>query len=206
MPSDQCAMISAIFYEGRLTSGSVESKQPVVTKTMHFENTSGQETRGLNKKSFQNEAKGAAIVDKVQEILRKKAPSESLCIVTFYAQQRRLICDALERLHIKVTGVDGEKVMAGRSKKKSFMLPPGDAASATETVLVATVDSMQGREADHVLLSCVRTQSLGFIKEPNRINIALSHARKSLFVVGSHGLLQQDAKTWRHVLEFMDAK
>jgi len=54
-------------------------------------------------------------------------------------------------------------------------------------VEVGTVDSFQGRERDIVLLSLVRSnQSLykGFLKLPNRINVAISRAKHQLIIVG----------------------
>lgn len=49
---------------------------------------------------------------------------------------------------------------------------------------VHTVDSFQGREADVVVLSVVRTQShLGFWSDPRRLTVALTRARRKLIVV-----------------------
>ncbi|MBI1405762.1 MAG: AAA family ATPase [Caulobacter sp.] len=55
----------------------------------------------------------------------------------------------------------------------------------------ATVDEFQGSEADIVIVSLVRNnglapwRSLGFLKEPNRMNVLLSRARHKLVLVGS---------------------
>jgi hypothetical protein len=57
--------------------------------------------------------------------------------------------------------------------------------------LGATVDEFQGSEADVVIVSLVRNnglpawKSVGFLKEPNRMNVLLSRARQKLIVVGS---------------------
>jgi senataxin len=52
---------------------------------------------------------------------------------------------------------------------------------------VHTVDSFQGREADIVVLSCVRdgTRGLGFVDDDRRMTVALSRARKRLEIVAS---------------------
>ena len=52
-------------------------------------------------------------------------------------------------------------------------------------VLVATVDSSQGCEADVVVLSFVRTNNAGFLKDDRRLNVALTRARHKLFCLGN---------------------
>ena len=64
-------------------------------------------------------------------------------------------------------------------------------------VLVATVDSSQGCEADVVIISFVRSSSkrgvrhaAGFLADDRRINVALTRARHQLICVGdAHGTL-----------------
>jgi hypothetical protein len=57
--------------------------------------------------------------------------------------------------------------------------------------LGATVDEFQGDEADVVIVSLVRNnalvpwKSVGFLKEPNRMDVLLSRARHKLIIVGS---------------------
>ncbi|XP_034488930.1 NFX1-type zinc finger-containing protein 1-like [Drosophila innubila] len=57
-----------------------------------------------------------------------------------------------------------------------------------EKLLVATVDSYQGLEANIVLLSLVRSNtkgSIGFLRLPNRVCVALSRARWGLYMIGN---------------------
>ena len=59
-------------------------------------------------------------------------------------------------------------------------------------VEVDTVDAFQGREADAVLVSCVRSNPegrLGFLADLRRMNVALSRARRHLFLVGDSATL-----------------
>jgi ATP-dependent RNA/DNA helicase IGHMBP2 len=59
-------------------------------------------------------------------------------------------------------------------------------------VEVDTVDAFQGREADAVLVSCVRSNAegrLGFLTDLRRMNVALSRARRHLFLVGDSATL-----------------
>ncbi|KAL3917708.1 MAG: hypothetical protein SGPRY_006296 [Prymnesium sp.] len=43
----------------------------------------------------------------------------------------------------------------------------------------------QGRESDVVIYSAVRTEGLGFVSDLQRLNVALTRARHSLFIVGN---------------------
>lgn len=53
-------------------------------------------------------------------------------------------------------------------------------------VSLCTVDRFQGHEADLVLLSFVKTRSVGFLNSPNRLNVALTRARYQIVLIGHH--------------------
>ena len=44
---------------------------------------------------------------------------------------------------------------------------------------------LQGSECDLIVISCVRTDSIGFAADSERLNVALTRARSALFVVGN---------------------
>ena len=73
----------------------------------------------------------------------------------------------------------------------------GDASD----VRVGTVDGFQGQEADVVVLSCVRTQNLGFLADERRLNVALTRARRALLVVGDADALRRKKGAWRALVE-----
>ena len=57
---------------------------------------------------------------------------------------------------------------------------------------VDTVDAFQGREKDAVLVSLVRSnteQSMGFLEDLRRLNVAITRPRRHLFVVGDSATL-----------------
>ncbi|KAI0353983.1 hypothetical protein OH77DRAFT_1426841 [Trametes cingulata] len=88
-----------------------------------------------------------------------------------------------------------------------------------EEVLVAkhvrlgTVDIFQGQEAKIVIVSLVRNSgqfdtgsaSIGFLKSPNRINVALSRAKHGLYVLGNASNLRKNP-TWSAILDEMEAR
>lgn len=62
------------------------------------------------------------------------------------------------------------------------------------TIEINTVDAFQGREADVVFYSMVRSNDegkLGFIKDIRRLNVALSRARELIVIVGDHHCAQK---------------
>lgn len=65
--------------------------------------------------------------------------------------------------------------------------------SARRLVKVDTVDSYQGKENRIVILSTVRNNPngrIGFLRSPNRVNVAMSRAMERLFIVGASKLWQ----------------
>ena len=79
-------------------------------------------------------------------------------------------------------------------------------------VLVATVDSSQGCEADVVIISFVRSSTkkgvhhaTGFLSDERRINVALTRAKHQLICVGDTGTLgKQGSEALRNLIN--DAK
>ncbi|KAJ8521482.1 hypothetical protein ONZ45_g1801 [Pleurotus djamor] len=56
-----------------------------------------------------------------------------------------------------------------------------------QSLEIGTVDGMQGREKEAVVISLVRSndqREVGFLKEKRRLNVAMTRARRSLCVVG----------------------
>jgi superfamily I DNA and/or RNA helicase len=73
-----------------------------------------------------------------------------------------------------------------------------------------TVDAFQGREADVAIYSVTRSNPaarVGFLREPARINVALSRARSGLIIIGDHAFCRHvpGANPMRTVLEHVEA-
>jgi len=73
--------------------------------------------------------------------------------------------------------------------------------------VIGTVDGMQGREKEVVILSLVRSndkREVGFLKEKRRMNVAMTRPRRHLCVVGDSGTIQHGSpylKKWMAWLE-----
>ena len=110
-------------------------------------------------------------------------------IITFYHAQRNLIFKEFQKKGIAVRD-------------------EGDLAG----VAVRTVDGYQGSECDVIVISCVKSRvkngeknvhisgSIGFLSDPQRLNVALTRARYALYVVGNFTILEQN-KAWKSLVD-----
>mmetsp|Transcript_41121 Transcript_41121/g.53969 ORF Transcript_41121/g.53969 Transcript_41121/m.53969 type:complete len:141 (-) Transcript_41121:216-638(-) len=64
---------------------------------------------------------------------------------------------------------------------------------------VISIDSSQGREFDIVFVSMVRTKPGDFIKNYNRINVAITRAKHGLVIIGNAANLERD-EGWARLL------
>lgn len=66
-----------------------------------------------------------------------------------------------------------------------------------------TVDGFQGQEKEIIIMSCVRaseTGNVGFLSDIRRMNVALTRARTSLWILGNKSSLSRN-KVWKRLLE-----
>ncbi|XP_033759736.1 LOW QUALITY PROTEIN: NFX1-type zinc finger-containing protein 1-like [Pecten maximus] len=73
-----------------------------------------------------------------------------------------------------------------------------------EGVRTVAIDNFQGEENDIILLSIVRSNNegkIGFLSRENRICVALSRAKKGLYVIGNFNMFQSGNKRWADVVQ-----
>ena len=71
-----------------------------------------------------------------------------------------------------------------------------------------TTDAFQGREREIIIFSCVRasnTKGIGFLKDIRRMNVGLTRARSSLWVLGDSRALKQ-GEFWNKLIEDAQAR
>lgn len=57
--------------------------------------------------------------------------------------------------------------------------------SENNKIEINTVDSFQGSECDIIIMSCVKSEGIGFVKDPNRLNVSLTRAKHVLILCGN---------------------
>ena len=137
---------------------------------------------GDNDRSYFNKSEASVVAATVRAALRHARADATVAVVTPYKSQKAEIWRHLSRGEDSV--VDDPRVRCN------------------------TVDSYQGQEADIVVFSCVRTRSLGFLRDERRLNVALTRARECLLIVGSAELLRKgpEERAWPSLVADAEAR
>ena len=191
---------SRYFYNNRLEdSASVKSAPdepfyavPSLQPYLVFDVSAGRDARGPGAggsvHNLAEAALAAALYAKLKASLPAGAAAGRVGIVTPYRRQKQALRDAFTRRM-------GEAVLA--------------------EVSIDTVDSFQGQEKDVIILSLVRAaeapkggagggqllrNTLGFVTDMRRMNVALTRAKRALWVLGHADSLQQSPQ-WADFLQ-----
>lgn len=114
-----------------------------------------------------------SIFDEQEQLKSKKDSAAVIGIIAFYAGQVELI-----RKLIK----ESDFIEAQEQSSNGQYLCKGKI-----NVIVNTVDSFQGKECSAIILSFTRSNpycNIGFVDDANRLNVAMSRARKKLILLG----------------------
>ena len=150
---------------------------PDPSRPMFFLCSSGSEEIGPSGTSFLNRTEAAVVEKLVTTMLKNGITPEQVGVVTPYEGQRSYVVSHMER--------------QGPMRTELY-----------SDIEVASVDSFQGREKDFIILSCVRSndqQGIGFLRDPRRLNVALTRAKYGVFIIGNARLLAKNA-LWNSLL------
>ncbi|KAL7556759.1 hypothetical protein ACA910_008092 [Epithemia clementina (nom. ined.)] len=120
---------------------------------------------------YQNIGEAEFVVALFQFMVLLGYPSRSISILTTYNGQKALISDILAQ-------------RCGEGTPLAGLRPH----------VVSTVDQYQGQQNDYILLSLVRTESVGHMRDVRRLVVALSRARYGLYVFGRFPLFANSAE------------
>jgi superfamily I DNA and/or RNA helicase len=113
----------------------------------------------------------------------KKYPLNEISIIAPYRKQVSLIQDILSLEHLNYL-LKNKNISYGQWNDFLFSR-------------VATVDSFQGGESDVVIICYVRSNKddgIGFIDNPNRINVAHTRCRREMHIIGDIECLKRQSK------------
>ena len=171
MNSDLGDYVSKLFYKGELRNGEGTEKQCCdldgFPDAVTFRDT-------RNEKGHYENSNGKMIYN-LCEI-------DIICNEIVPKLENQLLVD--ERLSVGIVAPYREQVYRLRDRLKGSLLMTKDSNG------IYTIDSIQGREFDIVVLSFVRSfepkkgNKVGFLDDMRRLNVALSRARKKLILVG----------------------
>ncbi len=180
---------SKAFYQGALADGpgmDIKTKQPwhsdAALGPFRFFDVKGTESkRGLHSLANMKEVEVAiAIYEKLKKVSPKEDFSFRIGVISMYKAQ-------VEALRAAFRGKYGPHL----ASKIDFN----------------TVDGFQGQEKDIIFLSCVRAgdnATVGFLSDTRRLNVAITRARSSLFVIGNSKLLARH-HVWNKMIEMSKA-
>lgn len=143
--------------------------------------------------SWMRQCEAERVADEVEALL-SKSQDLSIGVITFFAPQRELIFEQMKKKGICHRSKDGWEYLA---EYKTL-------ANGEERIRVGSVDAFQGKEFDVVILSTVRSndytgtdenslrKKYGFIRTPNRLNVAFSRAKSLIKVVGDRAMFSSD--------------
>jgi DNA polymerase III delta prime subunit len=150
-------VVSDLFYEGKLIHEAPSPRMPLpwpFDRELVWVDTGAQDEYRDAQRSVANEFEVALCKD-ITSIIRRRVRKAKLAVIAMYASQVNRLSSALKGI-----------------------VPPED---------IESVDAFEGRESDAVILSLVRSNdraAIGFLNDPNRVNVAISRAKKLLVIVG----------------------
>ncbi|XP_074607427.1 uncharacterized protein LOC141860282 isoform X4 [Acropora palmata] len=172
------AVSNRLFYGNKLLDGvTAEDRPPLVdlVPTLCFYNVAkGKEACGSDG-SYYNEAEANFVVFLIECLLHYGVLPAQIGVITLYKSQLHTIANNLT---------------ASRASSHSEL----------KSIQISTVDAFQGGEKDVIILSCVRTDHIGFIDCDRRTNVALTRAKRHLLIIGNLKMLSCNA-LWGKVIE-----
>lgn len=173
------SIANRLFYDGNLLDGvTTEDRKPVVDflPTLCFYNVSKGKEECSQDGSYFNKNEAIFVVALIKSLLESEVDPTQIGVITQYKSQLATITNSL--------------MSDEETSHKEF-----------KGIQISTVDAFQGGEKDVIILSCVRTQHVGFIDCKRRTNVALTRAKRHLCIVGCGKMLSSNS-LWGKIITF----
>ena len=186
MHPDISAFPSATFYDGRLLDGNDmaglrqrEWHSSSILAPYRFFDVQGQHEAAPKGHSLVNRAEinvAVSLYKRLMEDFRQYNFNNKIGIITPYKSQLRLLKETFSNIY---------------------------GSSITDVVEFNTTDAFQGRESEIIIFSCVRASpagNIGFLQDIRRMNVGLTRAKCSLWVLGNSQSLAR-GQFWKKLVE-----
>lgn len=200
------SLVSSVFYDGKLGNGDrsipdIYNRLPDALRSP----VTWLDTSGLGQRAFHQDDKGVSIYNRCEADLIINLLKQLATEINFVYQLKASVKE--EEPAIGVICMYGEQKRLLRQKFKEVQWDE----DFKSLVKIDTVDSYQGKENRIIILSLTRSdqhQSPGFLRAPNRINVALSRAMDKLLIVGSVHMWRSNNRylPLGRVVSFMEEK
>jgi AAA+ superfamily predicted ATPase len=149
----------------------------------------------------------------VRYLTQQEYDPTQLVVLTPYLGQLQLLRKSLaDDFSVIIGEVDMEELEAVNAVSVDGTTDNPNAPQRAERkpVRVSTIDNYQGEEADVVVISLVRSNAegnIGFLYEPERVNVLLSRARHGQIIIGNDKTFRRSAKgarLWGNLLDQME--
>lgn len=179
---------SNMFYEGLLQNGVGSDDRswpdstfpwPVPDSPMMFWANYGKEELSNSGNSFLNRLEAMNVEKIITRLFRDGVQPDQIGVITPYEGQRAYIAQYMQMNSLIV------------EKRAQYV-----------DVEISSVDAFQGREKDFIILLCVRANDdrvIGFLRDPRRLNVALTRAKYGMVVLGNPRSLSKN-KLWNYLL------
>lgn len=166
-------LVSSVFYQGVLQS-TARAVDPLVGSCFGSPvawldtSSSPQRTERVRGTTIENKFEARTIRDQILKL-------EKLAVMSGQEQRRIAVLSGYE----------------GQTRVLSDVLAPHRSGITKFDIEIATVDSFQGQEADICFFSMTRSNpagDIGFLRQRERLNVAMSRARDGLIIVGDSGM------------------
>ncbi|ODQ56754.1 hypothetical protein WICANDRAFT_65637 [Wickerhamomyces anomalus NRRL Y-366-8] len=211
------------FYKGKLNDGVLEVDRFMDEKLDAISfldyGFSEMETKVSNPDkngfSFENSQEASIVLDTVTHLYNIRQVSHNdIGIITPYSAQRDLIAQFLfEDINVNPENLPIEDTVAANEiddddvVHEDVVEKHSSRVKLVNDLMVSSIDAFQGREKKIIIFSCVRSNSkgnFGFLKDPRRLNVALTRASHTLIIIGNKSCLSKGDELWADLIDYFE--